>query len=60
MNTITVNNVSSSIDVYGNVVEEVSTPSENVEMGETISSGTYFIYLHSSENVAIQKVVKIQ
>lgn len=64
-NTIIINNVSSNIDkielvdVYGNVVEETSTPSENVEMGENVISGTYFIYLHSLENVEIQKVVKI-
>ncbi len=63
--SITLENVPSSVekvqvvDVVGNVVESVENPASNLELGASLSTGTYFIYLYSTEGVKVEKVVKL-
>ncbi len=47
------------VDVVGNVVESVENPASSLELGASLSTGTYFIYLYSVNGVQVEKVVKL-
>ena len=47
------------VDVFGNVVESIEKPISDLELGESLPTGTYFIYLYSTNEVQVEKVVKM-
>jgi hypothetical protein len=47
------------IDVLGNVVESVEKSTSSIELGEELSTGTYFVHLYSTDGVQVEKVMKV-
>lgn len=42
-----------------NIVESVENPTSSRELGQELSTGTYFIYLYSTDGVQVEKVMKV-